>query len=650
MAATRIWQLALSNVLSIPCALLLFANHASAAVETSLNKKDILPQVGVSAVRGFYESPVSMNLTSPVESAAIRYTVDGSEPSGVNGNSYYAPLAITNTTMLRAAAFKDQVRVSAITTHSYIFLEQVMRQPKNAPGFPAGPNAWGGQRSVYEMDPRVVDSPIYRDRMKGALKSLPVVSIVCKRDDMFGARRGLYLHSTQRGEQWERPCSAEMILPDGSTAFQIDCGIRIQGNYNRIPEKSPKHSFRLVFKEKYGPAKLHCQMFPDSPLKKFDTLVLRADYNNSWIHWDPDQRVRAQRTRDAWMKDSHRAMGWIAGHNRYVHLFLDGLYWGVYDAAERPDADFAAAYFGGSSEDYDVVNEFDAKDGTLDAFRSLHSIHGLAQRAQYEKLQRHLDITQYIDYLLLNYYAGNQDWGENKNWYAIRRRTPPGPFQFIVWDGEQIFHDVTDDCVSNSYETPFRLAEELKGNAEFRLAFADRAQKHFFNSGALTTEASAARWMKRASEMDCAIIAESARWGYYRGNPPFTRDKDWVAEQRRLLKQYFPPRTAIVLEHLRAAGLYPKISAPAFNQHGGSITNGFDLAMTSVSGGTVYYTTDGVDPRVPFTGAVAPQARAYANALPLQSSVQVKARVLKGSTWSALSEAAFTNSAPVGAK
>jgi hypothetical protein len=94
--------------------------------------------------------------------------------------------------------------------------------------------------------------------------------------------------------------------------------------------------------------------------------VLRADYNNSWVHWDPAARQRAQRTRDAWMKDSHRAMGWLAAHNRYVHLFLHGLYWGVYDFTERPDANFAAAYLGGTREDYDVVNEFEAKDGTLD--------------------------------------------------------------------------------------------------------------------------------------------------------------------------------------------------------------------------------------------------------------------------------------------
>jgi len=296
-------------------------------------------------------------------------------------------------------------------------------------------------------------------------------------------------------------------------------------------------------------------------MDKFDTLVLRADYNNSWVHWDAAARLRAQRTRDAWMKDSHREMGWVAAHNRYVHLFLQGLYWGVYDFTERPDANFAAAYLGGKRDDYDVVNEFVAKDGTLDQFDTMHSITGLATRQAYQKLQGLLDINNFIDYVLLNYYAGNQDWGEEKNWYAIRRHSPDAKFQYFIWDGEQLLHDVHDDTVSDPFVRPFRMMEELKGNAEFRKAFAERVQKHCFGEGALTPAASAARWMKRAKEVDSAMIAESARWGYYLRNPPYTRDKEWIAEQQRLLTTYFPQRTDILLKQLQEVGLYPKESS-----------------------------------------------------------------------------------------
>jgi len=97
----------------------------------------------------------------------------------------------------------------------------------------------------------------------------------------------------------------------------------------------------------------------------------------------------------------------------------------------------------------------------------------------------------------------------------------------------------------------------LRANADFRAAFAGRVQKHLFGEGALTPKAAAARWMKRAAEVDLAIIAESARWGGYRRDPPYTRDQDWLKEQRRLIENYFPRRTAIVLGQLRAAGLCP---------------------------------------------------------------------------------------------
>ena len=45
---------------------------------------------------------------------------------------------------------------------------------------------------------------------------------------------------------------------------QIDCGFRIQGNTGRRPDKTPKHSFRLVFRKTW-PRKTRFPVFPDSP-------------------------------------------------------------------------------------------------------------------------------------------------------------------------------------------------------------------------------------------------------------------------------------------------------------------------------------------------------------------------------------------------
>ena len=87
------------------------------------------------------------------------------------------------------------------------------------------------------------------------------------------------------------------------------------------------------------------------------------DSNNSWMQWNGSQRPRGQRVRDAFMKDIQRAMTGLAVRSRFFHLYVNGLYWGVYDPTERPDAAFGAGYLGGGKADYDVVNEGQLVDG-----------------------------------------------------------------------------------------------------------------------------------------------------------------------------------------------------------------------------------------------------------------------------------------------
>jgi hypothetical protein len=526
---------------------------------SSLARKDSeKPILRASHQGGFIDKAFALSFVGePSSGCTIRFTLDGSEPSAQAGKLYTTTLQIPKTTVIRAALFRSGDRISPVLTHSFLFLADIIHQSNQPPGYPVGSTAWNGFPSDYDMSPAVVEDPAYKPRIKDALRALPTLSVAVGRDELFGPQRGIYLHSQERGDAWERPCSAELFLGDGSRAFQIDCGFRIQGNSNRIPEKTPKRSFRLVFRQKFGAAKLHYRIFTDSAVETFNTLVLRAEFNNSWVHWNPVAQVRGQRIRDAWLKDCQRSVGGLASHSRFVHLYLNGLYWGIYDLTERPDATFAAAYLGGDKDDYDVINELQPKDGHLDAFNTLMSMSGLTNVAQFERVQRLLDVPAFIDYLLVNYYAGNHDWGETKNWYAIGDRRAGGKFRFLCWDGEFILQDLPDNVVGGGAQ-PFHILAELRNNAKFMTLMSDRIQKHFFGNGALTPTAASDRWMKRAQELDVAIIAESARWGDYRRNPPYTRDKDWMAEQQRLLTNWFPQRTAIVLQQLRDAGLIQK--------------------------------------------------------------------------------------------
>ncbi|MFP6631615.1 MAG: lamin tail domain-containing protein [Planctomycetota bacterium] len=606
--------------------------------------------------RGLYDEGFSLDISTATEGARIYYTLDGEVPTSGRGELYTGPSLIDGSggravVTIRTAAYKDGYLPSNIITHSYIFSDRVLSQPVRPAGFPAG---WtGAPRADYEMDPQIADNPAYSASVREGLRSLPSISIVARVADVFGSQ-GIYSNPGGTGSNWERPCSVEYILPDGSEGFQIDCGIRILGGASRNTS-IPKHSFRLLFKSDYGRPRLKYELFEGNPVSSFDTLVLRANYNNSWVHWDGGQRRRAMLIRDQFAKDTTLDMGQPGAYGRFVNLYVGGLYWGVFNLVERPSAPFAADHMGGEKEEWDALNSGNAIDGNAAAWGQVHSaaagVGGDAARLL--ALREQLDIENLIDYLLLNYYGGNHDW-DNHNWYAARHRVEGGQWRFFSWDAERILEGIGDNRLNvNEGNAPTGIHNRLRNNSEYRLIFADRIHRHFFNGGALTPEATAARFLRRADEVEVAVACESARWGDYRrdvhqwrnGPYEFYRpDSHWLVEKNRLLATYFPRRSEQVLRTLTSAGLYPRISAPVFSRRGGLVEPGFGLAMTRPVGqqGEIYYTLDGSDPRVPVSGAVSGAAVRYSAAVTISDYTIVKARLRAGAQWSALNEAVFT--------
>ncbi len=630
-----------------------------------------------SVPRGTFDTPFRLILTTLLDGAAIRFTTDGSEPTASTGLAYTDPLEIRRTTTLRAATFKAGFLPSRSLTQSYLFLDQVIDQPNSPPGFPEN---WGRNTSFpngvvpvdYEMDldplrtdPNNPASPIdpqKMQRLKDGLRELPIVSLVLPTEDMFGAT-GLYPNGRESAVKAsnEKACSIEMVLPDGGTAFAVMCGIDLHGNASRNPVKNPKHGFKLAFKGAYGESTLRYRLFPDSPAQEFDDLILRADFNSSWRHWSDSagngsgafQRTRASRTRDAWIKETFRDMGNITSHSRYCHLFINGLYWGAYDFTEQPTDSFAVNYFGGVKSDYDVFDQGALNAGSATAYNAMVGLANLDKNSNYERMKQSLDIPEFIDYTLLHFFVGHQDWGGSKNWYAIRKRVPgpAGAFKYFPWDGECLLLSEDVNRVSNP-DVPSGLHTKLDDNAEYRLEFADHVFKQILApGGALTPSANIERWQKWTRVLDKPIVAESARWGDYRRDVHrysegafvlYTRENQWLAENERMVNSYFRNRNATVLNQLRTAGLYPSVEAASFSQQGGRVPAGFRLSL-SATAGTIFYTTDGSDPRVYGSGAVGPKAVAYSgDPLVLSRSTTVRARTLRDGTWSALNEAFFT--------
>ncbi|MEA3336136.1 MAG: lamin tail domain-containing protein [Chloroflexota bacterium] len=620
----------------------------------------VVADVNYSVSRGYYDSTqFTVELQTSTPGASIRHSRSGLAPDATSGAVYNGPVSIYDSMPLRAVAHKSGYLESHVGTHTYLMPARIMQQPADPVGFPS---TWGAYPADYEMDPTVVYD--YSDTLPDDLRSLPALTISASRADLFDPVTGIYANPVQSGMEWERPASVELINPDGSTAFQIDAGLRIHGNSTRQPDVTPKHSFRLHFRGDYGASVFEYPLFPDSPVDTFEKLVLYALLDDGWIL----RGERALYVRNPWVGGTETAMGRLAAHYKPVHLYLDGLYWGLYAITERIDGDFAASYFGGNEDDFDVIYDVGvgivrAVNGDTVAWNAMMDLAeaGLADPARYQAVQEYLDLADLSDFMLVHIYSGNTIPWKDVDWKAIRRRAPGETFDFLCWDNgsflESAYLDDSDvGSGADDGNTPAYLYWRLRDNPEFRLLFADRVHRHFFNGGVFYVDPANPSWDPAHPErnlpayrltqltdlVDRAVVPESARWGdVVNPGTSFNRDDDWVIEHNRMLNEFFPQRSAIVLQQLHYLDLYPAVQAPSFNQHGGSVPPDFQLTITAPEG-LIYFTTDGSDPRIPISGTVSPAATLYTAPvfLPAGTSL-VKARVLSGDTWSALNEATF---------
>lgn len=576
--------------------------------------------------RGFFEAPFDVTIGSATPGATIIYTTDGSNPTLLNGTQVTsadeisppsALVEVTTSTVLRAAAFKAGFRASNVDTQTYLFLDDVLNQPAQPPGYPLPWRSRNGSTipGDFQMDPDIVGSVYSREELKESLRDLPTISIVTDVANLFDQQTGIQVNPQDAGAASERRVSVEMIdFADGSP-IQVDAGMRMNGNASRNPNRG-KHNFRLAFRNEYGAGKLRFPLFgSDAPTETFNQIILRGGNGNSWVHPSAAVRQYGMYIRDQWFRDARFAMGYPEALQNEVHVYFNGLYFGMHHLFERIEEEWTAERFGGEEDDWEgfrIVggNRIEVINGTqaevnsqmLDSWRAVLDA---AEAGDLATVEEYLDMDSFIDYLVLNFHAGNTDWDQN-NVRAMRRVNPPGKYMFFCHDAERAglnglstgnlnINSITHSR-SGTEHRPTSINAWLSDNPEYTLRFADRAYKHMFNGGALTPENGAAQWDARAQGIRLAMKAESARWGDHADSNPRTL-VDFDRGLQREYNTWFPRRTPISISQFRAAGLYPEIDPPVFSQHGGKVSAGSGLLITNDTG-DIYYTVDGSDPRL----------------------------------------------------
>ena len=616
-----------------------------------------------SVPHGIYEQGFWIQITSPVPGSVVYYTDDGSDPR-VKGMLYDGSISISGTAVIRSAFLMPDNTWSDVSTASYIFPSSLLTQGNSPNGYPA---YWGKYCQIsgtaiadYEMDPEITGNKTYSTYITEGITTLPIVSLVTDKDNLFSnvpdsLTGGIYIFTgcpvgDDTGRGWERPVSFELIGGSANHDLTVDCCLKLHGGHGRLPEKNPKHAFRLHFKSAYGPKKLKYAVFGDRAPKRFNALVLRTFFGYSWQHWDNAQRSKAQYARDLWTRETQAKMGDPISTGQYVHLFLNGLYWGMYNLCERVSDDFCVQHFGGAEEDWDVT-EVDGGAGqyhaaiptygTIDAWNAMADlIYELPNHKSYMhligcgsdgkpnvKYPPLLDVDNFIHYMLINLYGGNTDW-DHHNWYAYRNRVlQDRGFRFICWDSENVLVSATENLTSkNNRGCPTGFLNRLMKQGIFAHRFHEEAQRLLTHGGPLSPESAIATWDSLASVIELALWDESARWGDYRRDVhPYTSkgslykpDVTYQTERTRLQKQYFPIRTDNLIQQLRDKGWFPNAEAPAICIDDVEIGYGLQSYCTesslAMTGTNIYYTTDGSAPVSWFNndaGALSPTAKPY---------------------------------------
>jgi hypothetical protein len=662
------------------------------------------PEVTFDKAGGYYSSAFNVVLSSINAGDTLKYTIDCSDPStSATAKTAISPYILninpsgmtgrpnTPAVVVRAATIKAGFDCSNSETRTYIFLDLVKTQTN--PGSPWPADTYSGQYIVTGVNSNIANDSRYKNYISDAFSSIPTVSVVTENDNLFNKTTGIYMNALLHGDTWERSASLELVNTDNTEAFSSNMGLRIRGGWSRN-SWNPKHAFRVFFKDEYGKKKLDYPLFGENAAQSFDKFDLRCAQNYSWSFYNDVLMTYAQ---DEFFRDVQGLMGQLYTRSEYCHLFLNGMYWGLYEFMERPEANFAESYKGGDKDDYDVIkvatdnyHSIEATDGNLDKWISLvntfnaptpinyNQIQGLNTSGEVDtSLTKMVDIDNLIDYMMCIFYGGNFDaplsqFGDNanpNNFYSIiNRNSKRDGFKFIVHDAEhsmvynapnQAGNDgVNENRVSlegrgyiesPSYLkfTPHHVHKKLTYNDNYKLRFADRAYKYLYNNGLFTPTTAETNFRKRANEIDMAIIGESMRWGTR------TKDDHWIPAINNTVSQFINLRTPILIDQLNAVGLLGTLDPPAFYYSDETLINTQDVEINSTlntkitnpnTSGSIYYTIDGSDPRN-YNGSLSSKAIAATNNsyITVPHPQYLKARVLDGTKWSPIREVLFTN-------
>jgi hypothetical protein len=288
-----------------------------------------------------------------------------------------------------------------------------------------------------EINGRISDT-IYTGLYLVKFKStLPVASLILPSAYFFDPATGIYSgglrNETERyGNCWSNTEKAVYFeyYPDRTTPMLSQhCGVSIFGGMTRA---YPEKSLRLTARKKYGKGKFKGKLFSTKPIQTFNSLILRMSGND----------YMATRFQDIMI--SSLAKDLEIDHMAYqpTVLFLNGVYWGIYNLREKIDREYFKQNHGCEKDSLQLLegNAY-AKYGNSKTYKNLTNYLTVAPpngKDFIQQVDQYMDLTNFFNYHILQIHIFNVDYRGNIRYW----RCPPNnnKFKWIYYDGDLGFN------------------------------------------------------------------------------------------------------------------------------------------------------------------------------------------------------------------
>ena len=585
-------------------------------------------EVTISTQSKTFTTPFEVTLTSAFEDETIRYTTDGRVPNA-NSTEYTGPITIGNSTQIRARVFGADNAAGPLAMESYLRIDPTLAS-FSSPLPIVILDTWG------RGDP---DGNSHKDAFWAIIEPDPVTGRAAMTDPFqLETRAGLKRRGSSSFGWPKYSMTVEARNEEG-----LDKGVKPLG----LPRESD-----WILSGRY----------------QFDRALMRND-----LMYRLSREIGEYAVRTRFVELIHNVNG--------GNLSYNGDYFGVYSLMEKIKRDDnrvnVARIDRRDSREPDVTGGYMFKKDRLDPGDSGFSVSGMgtfgwvepkerevtsAQRTWLQRWLNEIDValnrpnwtnpttgkhfTEYIDqdswlrHHWLNTLAMNVD-GFRLSGYYYKHRVDTNGGKLgagAIWDFDRTMGstdsrdnnprqwDGTGDSSHTWNDGRYPWWGKVLRNPDFRQAHIDLWQelrKGAFsdeNLGAITSEFERALDERDPAEANPGFPASrrtpaSRNFSRWPQNPPtggsFRLEvrnlSTWLRQRTNWIDQQYTRQPSLAVE--------PSV-----------VSAGTDIAFSPQAGVTIYYTTDGTDPRLP-GGAISPTATATSDASPVPFTVTGTTRI-----------------------